>query len=102
MDFTLNDEQRQIYEYGGQLAQKFDNGYWLEHARRKAFPREMFAKIAEDGFLGLMVPEEYGGAGLGLTEMGQSSSGGNCCPRPAAVISNSVLPLPRQAQGPTR
>src|SRR5690606_35991466 len=28
-----------------------------------------FEKIAEDGFLGLMVPEEYGGAGLGLTEM---------------------------------
>ena len=25
MEFTLNDEQRQIYEYGGQLAQKYDN-----------------------------------------------------------------------------
>lgn len=69
MDFTLSDEQRQIYEYGGQLAQTYDNNYWLEHARRKAFPKEMFARIAEDGFLGLMVPEEYGGAGLGMMEM---------------------------------
>ena len=36
MDFTLNDEQRQIYEYGGQLAQKYDNAYWLDHADRKS------------------------------------------------------------------
>ena len=69
MDFTLNDEQRQIYDYGGQLAQKFDNAYWLEHARRHAFPQEMFRQIADDGFLGIMVPEEYGGAGLGMMEM---------------------------------
>lgn len=48
MDFTLNDEQRQIYEYGAQLAQKFDNAYWLDHARRHAFPREMFQQIADD------------------------------------------------------
>ena len=34
MDFILNDEQRQIYDYGGQLAQKFDNDYWLRHARK--------------------------------------------------------------------
>ena len=69
MDFTLNDEQRQIYEYGGQLAQSYDNAYWLEHARRHAFPHEMFQQIANDGFLGMMVPEEYGGSGLGMTEM---------------------------------
>ncbi|MBV1903627.1 MAG: acyl-CoA/acyl-ACP dehydrogenase [Marinosulfonomonas sp.] len=69
MDFTLNDEQRQIYEYGGQLAQSFDNTYWLEHARQHTFPREMFQQIANDGFLGMMVPEEYGGTGLGMTEM---------------------------------
>ena len=58
MDFKLNDEQRQIYEYGGQLAQKFDNAYWLDHARRHAFPKEMFQQIAKDGFLGTMVPQE--------------------------------------------
>ena len=53
MDFTLNDEQRQIYDYGAQLAQKFDNAYWLDHARRHTFPKEMFQQIAEDGFLGI-------------------------------------------------
>jgi len=69
MDFNLTSEQRQIYEYGGKLAQKYDNAYWLEHARRHAFPKELFQQVADDGFLGMMVPEEYGGAGLGMTEM---------------------------------
>jgi len=69
MDFTLSDEQRQIYEYGSVLAQKYDNAYWRDHARRHAFPHEMFNQIAADGFLGMMVPEEYGGAGLGMSEM---------------------------------
>lgn len=58
MDFTLNDGQRQIYEYGGQLAQQYDNGYWLDHVRKHEFPKDMFHKIADVGFLGIMVPEE--------------------------------------------
>ena len=69
MNFELNDEQRQIYEYGGQIAQKFGFEKWLEYARRHEFPRELFQHLADDGFLGLMVPEEHGGAGLGMTEM---------------------------------
>jgi acyl-CoA dehydrogenase len=40
MDFILNDEQRLIYEYGGQLAQKYDNAYWLRHARKHEFPKD--------------------------------------------------------------
>lgn len=69
MDFAINDEQRQIYEYGGVVAQQFTNADWLDHARRHAFPQPLFRRIADDGFLGLMVPQEYGGAGLGMTEM---------------------------------
>jgi len=73
MDFTLNSEQRQISEYGGQLARSFDHAYWLDHARRHAFPLEMFQQIAKDGFLGMMAPEDYGGEGLGMTEMAFAS-----------------------------
>ena len=91
MDFTLNDEQRQIYDYGGQLAQKFDNAYWLDHARRHEFPQEMFQKIADDGFLGIMVPEEYGGAGLGMTEMALFMEG----------TANHGIPLLMMVVGPT-
>lgn len=69
MDFTLSEEQRQILDYGGRLARTHDNAYWLDHARRHEFPAGMFRQIAADGFLGLMVPEEHGGAGLGMMEM---------------------------------
>lgn len=90
MDFELNDEQRQIYQYGDSLAQKYDNKYWLEHARAHTFPKEMFKQIADDGFLGLMVPEAHGGAGLGMTEMALFMEG----------TSNNGIPLLMMVVGP--
>lgn len=69
MNFEISDEQRQIYEYGSQVVKKFSHEQWLAHARQNKFPQELFDLIAEDGFLGMMVPEEYGGAGLGMSEM---------------------------------
>jgi acyl-CoA dehydrogenase len=69
MDFALTDEQRLIYEYGGRLAETYDHKYWLKRARAGAFPTELWRQVAEDGYLGLMVPEAYGGAGLGMVEM---------------------------------
>jgi len=91
MDFTLNDEQRQIYEYGGQLAQSYDNAYWREHARNHTFPQDMFKQIADDGFLGIMVPEKFGGAGLGMTEMALFMEG----------TANHGIPLLMMVVGPT-
>jgi acyl-CoA dehydrogenase len=41
----------------------------MEHARAHRFPEAMYQQIAADGFLGTMVPEAYGGSGLGMTEM---------------------------------
>ena len=69
MDFTLSDEQRMIYEYGAQLEKTWSHDYWMDKARKHEFPREMWQQMADDGFLGAMIPEEYGGAGLGMMEM---------------------------------
>jgi acyl-CoA dehydrogenase len=91
MDFSLNDEQRQIYEYGDNLAREFDYRKWLDHARRHEFPRELFQRIAENGFLGLMVPEQFGGAGLGMVEMTLFLEG----------LSNNGIPLLMMVVGPT-
>ena len=90
MDFDLNDEQRQIYEYGDQLAQKFSHEKWLEYARKNEFPQELFEMIAEAGFLGIMVPEEYGGAGLGMLEMALFMEG----------MANNGIPLLMMVVGP--
>jgi acyl-CoA dehydrogenase len=69
MDFVLSQEQTMIYEYGASLAKTYDRAYWMEHAERRAFPEAMYKQIAADGFVGTMVPEAHGGAGLGMVEM---------------------------------
>ena len=69
MDFSLTQEQTMIYEYGQSLSKTFDRSYWMENAEKHRFPEEMYAQIAADGFIGLMVPEAYGGSGLGMMDM---------------------------------
>ena len=69
MDFDLTHEQRQIYEYGDMVAKQFDRKYWMECADKHVFPQALYSKVAEDGFVGTMVPEEYGGSGQGMVEM---------------------------------
>ena len=63
MDFDLSHEQRQILEYGDAIAQRFDRKYWMDCAEKHVFPEALYRQVADDGFVGTMVPEEYGGAG---------------------------------------
>src|SRR5258708_5729286 len=68
MDFSLNQEQQQIRDAIRKLCAKFDDGYWLEKDRSGDFPHELHAALAEAGWLGIAMPQEYGGANLGITE----------------------------------
>ncbi|RZL81049.1 MAG: acyl-CoA dehydrogenase [Rhodococcus sp. (in: high G+C Gram-positive bacteria)] len=62
------------------LARKFDNNYWLEKDNKHEYPWEFVKAFAAGGWLGAMIPEEYGGIGLGLKEaavmMGEISASG--------------------------
>ena len=69
MDFNLTQEQRMIYEYGDRIAKQFDHNYWRGYAEKRERPTELYKQITNDGFLGVMVPEAYGGAGQGMTEL---------------------------------
>jgi acyl-CoA dehydrogenase len=68
MDFTLTDDQIALRAGVREVAGSFDVGYWLEHDRDHAFPTEFYEALAEGGWLGITVPEAYGGGGLGITE----------------------------------
>src|SRR5262244_2745527 len=68
MDFSLSPEQRQIRDEVRKLCVQFDDAYWLEKDRSGEFPHELHAALAAAGWLGIAMPEEYGGAGLGVTE----------------------------------
>jgi acyl-CoA dehydrogenase len=50
------------------VCDRFDDGYWAEKDRTHSFPFEFASAIAEGGWLGIAMPPEYGGAGLGVTE----------------------------------
>jgi acyl-CoA dehydrogenase len=68
MDFTLTDAQREIREQVLRICARFGDDYWLERDRTATFPDAFFAAMAEGNWLGIAMPEEYGGAGLGITE----------------------------------
>ncbi|MFZ4069780.1 MAG: acyl-CoA dehydrogenase family protein [Caulobacterales bacterium] len=68
MDFTLSDEQRAIVDGVGKICAKYDDQFWLKTDETGAFPEAFVADLAAAGWLGVAMPEAYGGAGLGLTE----------------------------------
>jgi len=68
MDFALTEQQELIKREVGQLARKFSLDYWLEKDRKAEYPWEFVKEFAAGGWLGMIVPEEYGGTGLGVTE----------------------------------
>ncbi|MFD1515279.1 acyl-CoA dehydrogenase family protein [Halomarina rubra] len=51
------------------IASDFDREYWREHVDEKQFPEEYWQALADDGWLGVAIPEEYGGEGMGMEEM---------------------------------
>ncbi|MEE8346779.1 MAG: acyl-CoA dehydrogenase family protein [Dehalococcoidia bacterium] len=58
-----------IRDFVRQVARKYGREYWLAKAREGAFPDELWRELAVGGYLGMLVPEEYGGGGLGMQEM---------------------------------
>jgi alkylation response protein AidB-like acyl-CoA dehydrogenase len=68
MDFALTESQELIKKEVGALARTFSLDYWLDKDTRAEYPHEFVKAFADNGWLGIMIPEEYGGAGLGVTE----------------------------------
>jgi len=62
-------EEPMIRDFVRQVAKKYGREYWLAKARQGAFADELWRELAEGGFLGMMIPPEYGGGGLGLQQM---------------------------------
>jgi len=68
MEFNLTPDQQNIREAILKLCARFPDEYWLEHDRSAVFPNEFFQALMEAGWLGIAMPSEYGGSGLGITE----------------------------------
>jgi len=68
MDFQLTEEQQLIRDSVRRLCQQFPDTYWRELDRTQAYPDAFVTALTQAGRLAALIPEEYGGAGLGITE----------------------------------
>jgi len=68
MEFSPSPEQERIREAIGRLCAGFGDDYWLKKDREGGFPADFHQAFARDGWLGIAMPEAYGGSGLGISE----------------------------------
>ncbi|NWO07397.1 MAG: acyl-CoA/acyl-ACP dehydrogenase, partial [Alteromonadaceae bacterium] len=68
MDFSLTEEQQAIQESVRRTVDSFSDDYWLGRERAGEFPEECYQAMARNGWVGVAMPEAYGGANLGVTE----------------------------------
>ena len=64
----MTQDREQIRSSIQTLCERFDDNYWLDKDNKHEFPHDFHAAMAEGGWLGITMPEKYGGAGLGVTE----------------------------------
>ena len=68
MDLSLTPQQVEIRESVLKICARFGDDYWAARDREGQFPHEFHRAIADGGWLGIAMPEAYGGSGLGITE----------------------------------
>src|SRR3972149_1220223 len=68
MDFALTEDQEAVRETVREICARFGDEYWREGGAQGAYPDAFVAELTEGGWLSSLIPEEYGGAGLGMTE----------------------------------
>jgi len=118
MDFGATPEQESIRDAVRALCARFPDAYWRELDRTSAYPDEFVRALTEAGWLAALIPAQYGGAGLGITEASLileeiNASGGNAASAHAQMYTMGTLlhhgsdkqkkdVLPRLAKGELR
>lgn len=72
MDFTFSPEQEMMRDLAREITEDYGLEYWREKDEAEEFPHEFWDELADAGFMGLTVPTEYGGEGLGMEEVAVS------------------------------
>lgn len=80
MEIELSEDHKTIQDSVKRICDDFDDEYWSAREEEKTFPHEFHRAMADAGWLGITMPENLGGAGLGVTE--------------AAVMMNTICQSP--------
>lgn len=73
MDFGLTDEQKLLQRTAADLMEDYGLDYWREKDEAEEFPKEVWDDLVDAGFIGMKIPQEYGGEGFGMTELATAS-----------------------------
>jgi acyl-CoA dehydrogenase len=68
MNFSYTEEQQAIQNSIQKFCKPFDDDYWLKRDQQGGFPHDFYQAMADGGWMGICIPEAYGGSGLGITE----------------------------------
>jgi len=68
-EFTQTETEQMIRSAIQDLMASYDEEYWREHREEQAFVEGFWKDLADNGWVGIMIPEEYGGQGMGLYEL---------------------------------
>ena len=68
MNFELTEDQEMLRKAVRELAATYPDVYWAERDEKHEFPRDFYNTFADGGWLGIAIPEQYGGGGLGIME----------------------------------
>jgi acyl-CoA dehydrogenase len=102
-DDILTADQRTICEGVRSVVTRFDDAYWLDHDESGDFPKDFHRAMADAGWLGITMPVEYGGSGLGVTEaalmMRETASHGGAMASASSVHINLFGPHPIVVHG---
>jgi len=96
MAFELTAEQAEIRDQVLKLCAAFGDEYWLRKDREGTFPEEFHAAMAKGGWLGIAMPEAYGGGGLGIAEaavMMEAVAESGACMTGASAIHMNIFGL---------
>src|SRR5262245_15147795 len=68
MPITLTEDQQAIRDAVRELCRDYPDAYWREVDKAERYPKEFIDALTKSGYLAALIPEEYGGAGLGITD----------------------------------
>lgn len=69
MELTgFSQEQLDVREAVAKICSKFPDEYWAGHDESGVYPHDLHVALAKDGWIGIALPEDLGGAGLGISE----------------------------------
>src|SRR5258708_7353914 len=68
MDFALTANQESIRDAVAKICARFEDAYWLKKDKEGGFPADFHKAMADAGWLGICIPEAYGGSGLGIVD----------------------------------